>query len=105
MSRPAEQQLELEVGFGSNRLGLRTLVGQFITDYFLHNETNADQASFLARAQLYSGDYQKAAGFVAELRAVTPADVRNVATRYMRDTRFGFVGDTTKVSRALLARF
>ncbi|OYV73117.1 MAG: hypothetical protein B7Z72_03215, partial [Gemmatimonadetes bacterium 21-71-4] len=33
--------------------GLRTLVGAFITDYYLKNETNADQASVLARAQLY----------------------------------------------------
>jgi zinc protease len=85
--------------------GLRTLVGQFITDYFLKNETNADQASFLARAELYNGDYRRAAAFVASLRRVTPDDVRRVAIQYMHDTRFGFVGDTAKVPSALTTRF
>ncbi len=85
--------------------GLRTLVGQFITDYFLKNETNADQASFLARAELYDGDYRQAANFVAALRRVTPEDVRQVAIEYMRDTRFGFVGDTTKLPSTLTTRF
>lgn len=85
--------------------GLRTLVGQFITDYFLKNETNGDQASFLARAQLYDGDYRKAAGFIARLRAVTPEDIRRVAQQYMHDTRFGFVGDTAKAPTMLRTRF
>ena len=85
--------------------GLTTLVGQFITDYFLKNETNADQASFLARAELYDGDYRRAASFVASLRMVTPEDIRRVATEYMHDVRFGFVGDTTKVPPWLATRF
>jgi zinc protease len=85
--------------------GLRTLIGQFITDYFLKNETDADQASFLARAELYDGDYRAASTFVARLRAVTPADIERVAIQYMHDTRFGFVGDTTKAPPALRTRF
>jgi zinc protease len=85
--------------------GLHTLVGQFITEYFLKNETNADQASFLARAELYEGDYQKAGEFVDRLRRVSPNDVRRVARTYMHDTRFGFVGDTTNVSSFLESRF
>lgn len=85
--------------------GLRTLVGQFITDYFLKNETNADQASFLARAQLYDGDYRSAGDFVERLRSVTPDDVRRVAVQYMHDTRFGFLGDTAKVPAWLGSRF
>ena len=85
--------------------GLRTLVGQFLTDYFLKNETNADQASFLARAQLYNGDYHSAGDFVERLRSVTPDDVRRAALTYMHDTRFGFVGDTTKVPASLGSRF
>jgi predicted Zn-dependent peptidase len=85
--------------------GLRTLIGQFITDYFLKNETDADQASFLARAELYDGGYREAANFVARLRAVTPADIQRVAIQYMHDTRFGFVGDTTQVPAWLGTRF
>jgi predicted Zn-dependent peptidase len=58
---------------------LRTLVQGFITDYFLKNETDADQASFLAREQLYNGDYRKAGGFIERLSAITPEDVQRVA--------------------------
>jgi zinc protease len=79
---------------------LERLVQQFITEYFLDNETNADQANFLARAELYRGDYRTADGdrFVAELRHVTPLDIQRVARRYMRDMSFAYVGDTTKLS-------
>ncbi|MGH7688032.1 MAG: M16 family metallopeptidase [Gemmatimonadaceae bacterium] len=85
--------------------GLSALVGQFITDYFLKNETNADQASFLARAELYDGDYRRAGSFVASLRQVTPEDIQRVATQYMHGVRFGFVGDTTKIPASLATRF
>jgi hypothetical protein len=36
---------------------------------------------------------------------VTPADIERVAIQYMHDTRFGFVGDTTKAPPALRTRF
>ncbi len=88
-----------------DRQGLSKLVLQFLTEYFLRNETNAAQASFLARAQLYSGDFRRAQTFVDDLRAVRPGDVREVARKYMRDFRFAYVGDTTKVSRSVLNRF
>jgi zinc protease len=88
-----------------DRQSLQKLVLQFVTEYFLNNETNAAQAGFLARAQLYSGDYRKAATFVEELRAVTPLDLRTVSRKYMRDFRFAYVGDSTRVSRRMLERF
>lgn len=86
-------------------LALRRLVQRFITDYFLKNETNADQATFLARSTLYQKDWRAAGGFVESLRHVTPEDVRRVARTYMREFRFAYVGDTARVSRALLERF
>jgi zinc protease len=85
--------------------GLDQLVQQFITNYFLENETNAEQATFLAKAQIYRGDYRAADRFMAELRAVTPEDVRRVARTYIRGINFAYVGDTTKVSRPTLRRF
>ena len=88
-----------------DRDGLNALIGQFITDYFLTNETDADQASFLARAELYDGGYRSASQFVARLRAVTPEDIQRVAIQYMHGTRFGFVGDTARVPAALRTRF
>lgn len=85
--------------------GLERLTQQFITDYFLKNETNADQATFLARAQIYDGDYRAADRFVEELRRVQPDDVRRVARQYMRDFRFVYLGKSASLSRALIDQF
>jgi zinc protease len=84
---------------------LNHLVQQFITEYFLDNETDADQANFLARAELYQGDYREADRFVDDLRRVTPADIQRVARTYMRDVAFAYVGDTTRVSKATVEVF
>lgn len=84
---------------------LDRLVEQFITDYFLKNETNGDQATFLARAALYDGDYREADSFVQELHRITPDDIRHAAQRYMHDIRFAYVGDPSKVTPAVLERF
>lgn len=86
-------------------VGLRMLVRGFITDYFLKNETDADQASFLAREQLYEGDYRKAGDFMERLREITPDDVQRVAQIYMHGMKFGFVGDTTKIPVSLGLQF
>ena len=85
--------------------GLRRLVLQFLTDYFLKNETNTDQAVFLARAALYEGDYREADRFVDELRRVRPEDVRRAAREYMHDFRFVYIGDPSRLSRDYLNRF
>ena len=88
-----------------DRDGLDRLVEQFITEYFLKNETNGDQASFLARAAIYQGDYRAADRFVADLRRVNPDDIRRAARQYMRNFSFAYVGDPGKVDRALFDRF
>ena len=84
---------------------LDRLVQQFITEYFLDNETNADQANFLVRATLYRGDYREADRFVDELRQVTPRDIQRVARTYMRNVAFAYVGDTARVSKAAVDAF
>src|SRR5205823_6709821 len=85
--------------------GLKRLVQQFITEYFLKNETNADQATFLARAAIYQGDYRAADRFVTDLRRVRPDDIRRAARQYMRNFSFGYVGDPSRLDRSLLDRF
>lgn len=86
-------------------LALRRLVQRFLTDYFLKNETNADQATFLARSALYNGDWRAASAFVETLRRVTPEDLRRVARTYMKDFRFAYVGDTRQVRLETFERF
>lgn len=85
--------------------GLERLVQQFITEYFLNNETNAAQANFVARAVLYRGTPAAAGEFVDELRAVTPADVQRVARTYMRGIRFAYVGDPALAPRRIVDKF
>ena len=88
-----------------DRDGLGRLEQQFLTEYFLDNETNDAQASFLARAQLYRGDYRLADRFVDELKSVTPEAVQRVARRYMKGIRFAYVGDPNRLRRDLITRF
>ncbi|HEV8364840.1 MAG TPA: pitrilysin family protein [Gemmatimonadaceae bacterium] len=85
--------------------GLARLVQQFITEYFLNNETAAAQADFLARAELNGGDYRTAQSFAEDLRRLTPEDVQSAAERYMRDIRFVYLGDSSKVPRRTMERF
>jgi zinc protease len=95
---------ELQEGL-LDRDGLKRLEQQFLTEYFLDNETNGAQADFLARSHLYRGDYREADKFVDELRSVTPEAVRRVAKKYMKGIRFAYVGDPAKLERGLISRF
>ena len=85
--------------------GAQQLEQQFITEYFLDNETNAAQADFLARSQLYEGDYREADRFVDELKSVTPEAVQRVARRYMKGFRFAYVGDPSKLDPRTISLF
>jgi predicted Zn-dependent peptidase len=84
---------------------LAPLIQQFLTEYFLNNETGTAQADFLARAQLYKGDWQAANQFMAELHAVTGDDVRRVSRRYLRNVQWVYVGDPARITRRLAELF
>ena len=98
------QLLDLQNG-SINPDGLDRLILQFITQYFLDNESSVQQADFLARAELYYGDYRRADRFVDELRAITPEDIRRAARRYMRDVRFVYIGDASKAPIKTMERY
>jgi zinc protease len=84
---------------------LERLILQFITQYFMDNESGAQQADFLARAELYYGDFRKADSFVDDLRSITPADIQRAALRYMRDVRFVYIGDARQAPVRAMERF
>jgi zinc protease len=96
--------VELQQGM-LDPIGLKQLEEQFITEYFLDNETNAAQADFLARSQLYGGDYHEAEHFVDELKRVTPEAVQRVARKYMKGFRFAYVGDPSKLNPGTISLF
>lgn len=78
---------------------LHYFTDQFIIQYFSDNMTSAAQADFVARAQLYQGDYHRASQAMEELRNVSAPEVRAAARRYFRDVHFVYLGDTTQVRR------
>ena len=84
---------------------LAPLIQQFLTEYFLDNETSTAQADFLARAQLYNGDWRAADRFMPDLQAVTGDDVRRVARRYLRNIQWIYVGDPARITRQLAESF
>lgn len=84
---------------------LAPLIQQFLTEYFLDNETSTAQADFLARSQLYKGDWHAAERFIADLRAVTGDDVRRVSRRYLRDVQWVYVGDPSRITRRIAESF
>lgn len=92
--------LDLQTGTVDPR-ALERLILQFITQYFLDNESGAQQADFLARAELYYGDFRRADRFVDDLRAITPVDIQRAAVRYMRDVRFVYIGDPRQAGGAI----
>lgn len=95
-----QEILDLQTGSVEPK-ALGRLILQFITQYFLDNESGAQQADFLARAELYYSDFRRADRFVDELRAITPADIQRAALRYMRDIRFVYIGDPKLAPDAL----
>lgn len=75
------------------------MAGQFLTNYYLGQETNAAQAAELARYELIGGGWRNAFEFLNRIRAVKSGDVRNVANKYMRNIRFVVVGNPQAVDK------
>ena len=75
------------------------VVSQYLTGYYLDQETNAAQAGELARYELIGGGWRNSIGYLERLRAVRPADVQRVAKTYMRNIRFVVLGDPARVDK------
>jgi len=77
------------------------IVAQFLTNYYLDQETNGAQVGELARYQLIGGGWRNSLDFIEKVRAVTPADVQRVARLYMRNIRFVVIGDPARIDQKL----
>lgn len=75
------------------------MTGQFLTTYYLGQETNAAQAGELARYELIGGGWRNSFEFLNRIREVSPADVRRVVNKYMKNIRFVVVGDPRAIDR------
>jgi zinc protease len=76
---------------------LNRFMDSYTFEYLVANSTAADQADFLARAELYLGGYQRGAEFMKRLRWVSPRDVMDAATLYMSKLQYAYLGDTTRM--------
>jgi zinc protease len=76
---------------------IQAAVAQYLTTYYMNQETNAAQASELAAYELLGGGWRNSVLFVEKLSAVTPADVQRVAQKYMRNIRFVVLGNPKSV--------
>ena len=75
------------------------VVSQYLTSYYLGQETNAAQAANLAEWELIGGGWRNSFETLAKLRAVTPADVQRVSQKYMRNIRFVVLGNPTQIDK------
>lgn len=76
-------------------------LGQFLTNHFIAEETNAAQAGVLARYEISGGGWRNADLFIDKLRTVTPADVQRVAQKFLRNMRFVVLGDPNGINRQI----
>src|SRR5690606_29658926 len=77
------------------------MAGQFLTQYYLDQETNGAQAAELARYELFGGGWKNAFQFLERVRKVTAADVNRVSNKYMKNLRFVVVGDPEAIDRRI----
>lgn len=76
---------------------IHAVVAQYLTTYYLGQETNAAQAGELAQYELIGGGWRNSINFLEKLPAVTPADIQRVAQKYMRNIRFVVLGNPRSV--------
>jgi len=76
---------------------IQAVVAQYLTTYYLGQETNAAQAAELAQYELIGSGWRTSIDFLEKLTAVTPADVQRVSQKYMRNIQFVVLGDPKSV--------
>lgn len=78
---------------------ITAIVSQYLTTYYLGQETNSAQVGELAQYELIGGGWRNSLDLLEHLRAVTPADVQRVAQKYIRNIRFVVIGDPKRIDR------
>jgi zinc protease len=76
---------------------IQAVVAQFLTTYYMGQETNAAQAGELAQYEIIGGGWRKSVEFLERVKAVTPAEVQSVAQKYMRNLQFVVLGDPQRI--------
>jgi zinc protease len=75
--------------------------GEFLTNYYLKQQTNAAQTADLARYELIGGGWRNSFEFLNHIREVTPDQVKAAANKYMKNIRFVVIGDPSAINKSL----
>ena len=76
---------------------IQAVVAQYLTSYYIGQETNAAQAGELAQFELLGGGWRNSIDFIEKLSTVTPGDVQRVSQKYMRNIRFVVLGNPRSI--------
>jgi len=77
------------------------IAGNFLTTYYLGQETSAAQVGELGRYELVGGGWRRSFEFLDRIRKVKSAEVQAVADKYMRNLSFVVVGDPSQINRSI----
>lgn len=80
------------------------VVAQYLTAYYMGQETNVAQAAELAQYELLGGGWRNSTVFIEKLNAVTPAEVQRIAQKYMRNIRFVVLGNPKSIDPKTFTR-
>jgi len=80
---------------------IHAVIAQYLTTYYLGQETNAAQAGELAQYELIGGGWRNSVNFLERLTAVTPADIQRVSQKYMKNIRFVVLGNPRSVDEGV----
>ena len=76
---------------------LSNKIRQFLTFYYLGQETNQTQANSLAVYELAGIGYNETANFIKHVSKVNATDIQNVAQKYMKNLQFVLIGNLDKL--------
>jgi zinc protease len=77
------------------------VTGQFLTTYYIGQETNVAQAGELARYELIGGGWRNSFEFLNQVKKVTPEDVQRVSQKYIKNLRFIVLGSPAAINRQI----
>ena len=75
--------------------------GQFLTTYYIAQETNLAQVSELARYELIGGGWKNSFEFINQVKKVKPEDVQRVSQKYIKNLRFIVLGSPASINRQI----
>lgn len=80
---------------------ITAVIAQFLTTYYIGQQTNAAQAANLAQYELIGGGWRNSMQFLEKLQAVTPAEVQRVSQKYMHNIRFVVLGNPAAIDKTV----